>query len=254
VQFTFVGGASLDEAKRTQDVYDKFIHGLGIQPKKTDLLLDGGNLVNNNADKVITSRKFLTDNQLNETEGVQVLQDLLEVTNVTILTPDEPTLSHSDGMAALVCPDTIYMHLQPEPNHTIYKNELKKGCPGCTIIEIEGFYDPRIYKGGYASSCGVYVNCVVTDDFIYMPLFNHEKDDDALFKFQNNLCGKKVIPIDVTTVCEMGGSLRCLSWQTQGVWADKIIEYAQNSGSSVLVPVKLIMFFLLSVAVKVTFC
>lgn len=222
VQFTYIGGSTIAEAKKTQEIYDTFINSQEIYPRKTDLYLDGGNLVNNNGDKVITTKKFLTDNDLNETEGVKALQDLLGVDYVSILTQDEEKLGHSDGMAAYVCSDTIYMHKQPEPNNTLVRGELLKGCPNCTIIEIEGFFDDTIYKGGYSSSCGVYVNCVVTEKYIYMPIFMHERDADALYKFRNNPCNKTVVPIDVRTVCEMGGSLRCLSWQTSGEYAEKI--------------------------------
>ena len=244
VQFTYVGGSTLKEARNTQSIFDKFIHEIGIATTRTDLLLDGGNLVNNNNNKVITSRKFLTDNNLTEQQGVDELKHLLNVTHVSILTPDEPKLGHSDGMAAYVCDDVIYMHKQLEPNHTMYRNELLKGCPDCTIVEIEGFFDDRTFKEGYASSCGVYVNCVVTDAFIYMPIFNHERDADAIFKFRNNPCNKTVVPIDVTTVCEMGGSLRCLSWQTQGEMAEKIMKAAQRNSSQTL-SLSRVMFFLM---------
>lgn len=232
VQFTYIGGGGKSEAKFTQDIYDNFIKRQDITPLKSKLYLDGGNLVNNNDDKVITSRKFLTDNQLNETEGVETLKELLQVDYVSILTPDEEKLAHSDGMAAYVCNNTIYMHKQPEPNNTLARTELLKGCPHCSIIEIDGFFDDTIYKGGYSSSCGVYVNCVVTENYIYMPIFMHEKDAAALYAFRNNPCGKTVVPIDVRPVCEMGGSLRCLSWQTSGDYAEKLLKAAKATSSA----------------------
>jgi Peptidylarginine deiminase and related enzymes len=221
VQFTYVGGSNLAEATNTQTIFNKFIRGLGIRPKKTDLLLDGGNLVNNNADKVITTRKFLTDNNLSEEEGVEALQEELGVEKVSILTQDEPKLGHSDGMAAYVCENTIYMHKQPEKEfHELVKEELWKGCEDCEIVEVEGYLDDREFKEGYASSCGVYVNCVVTNNYIYVPQFGREEyDKPALELFRQNPCGKKVVPIDVKEVCLMGGSLRCLSWQTEGRYA-----------------------------------
>ena len=65
--------------------------------------------------------------------------------------------------------------------------------------------------------------------------FNHEKDAQALFEFRNNPCNKTVVPIDARVVCEMGGSLRCLSWQTSGEWAKQIITHAaKESHASVM--------------------
>lgn len=229
-QFKYIGAGNKKMARNTQLIFNKFIHDLHIFPYQIPYFLDGGNLVNNNKDKVITTRKFLSDNHLTEEQGVEALKYWLpNVKNVSILTPDEPTLAHSDGMAAFVCENTIYMQKQEEPEHTMYKNELWKGCPGCDIIEVEGFLDERKYTGGYASSCGVYVNCVVTENYIYMPTFNHEKDAEALRLFRKNPCGKIVVPIDATPVCVMGGSLRCLSWQTMGYTAQKIKAEARAS-------------------------
>ena len=228
VQFTYVGGSTLKEATNTQKFFDKFIKKNGIVTTKTDLLLDGGNLVNNNKDAVITTRKFLTDNHLSEQEGVEELKHLMNVKHVSILTPDEPKLAHSDGMAAYVCDDVIYQHKQGEAEfNAMVRKELLKGCPHCEIVEVEGFLDDKEYKEGYASSCGVYVNCVVTGNYIYVPQFggkHADKDAEALALFADNRCGKTAIPIDVSEVCVMGGSLRCLSWQTSGAIAQKFRE------------------------------
>ena len=84
---------------------------------------------------------------------------------------------------------------------------------------------------GYASSCGVYVNCVVTNNYIYVPQFGGEHanlDKKALEQFENNPCGKVAVPIDVSEVCIMGGSLRCLSWQTQGLMKAKVLNAVEN--------------------------
>ncbi|XP_066910691.1 putative agmatine deiminase [Clytia hemisphaerica] len=233
VQFSYVGGSSLAEANKTQRIYDAFLRDIDVKAYKTEqFLLDGGNLVNNNKDAVITTKKFLTDNNLLEEEGVRVLQDLLHVEHVSILTPDEPKLAHSDGMAAYVCDDVIYQHKQDDVDfNEQVREELLTGCPHCQIVEVEGFLDDRFYKEGYASSCGVYVNCVVTNHFIYVPQFGGEHaalDEKALQQFENNPCGKRAVPINVGEVCIMGGSLRCLSWQTQGAMKDKVLKAVEE--------------------------
>ena len=56
IQFSYVGGSNLSEAQNTQGIYDKFMRDIHVRTCKTNLLLDGGNLVNNNKDGVITTK------------------------------------------------------------------------------------------------------------------------------------------------------------------------------------------------------
>ena len=39
---------------------------------------------------------------------------------------------------------------------------------------------------------------------------------------------KTVIEVDARNVCQMGGSVRCLTWQLTGANADNLIEAARN--------------------------
>ena len=94
------------------------------------------------------------------------------------------------------------------------------------IIEIEGSGYGKKY-GKFASACGIYVNSVVTNKYIYVPVFNKPKDKKVIETIQNNT-SKTVITINAENVCFLGGSVRCLSWQLTGVNAKKIITAARK--------------------------
>jgi agmatine/peptidylarginine deiminase len=67
------------------------------------------------------------------------------------------------------------------------------------------------------------VNCIVTDDYIYMPLFNDPHDTEML-EFLKSHTNKTVVPILAEKIAVMGGSVRCLSWQIKNANKAKILE------------------------------
>ena len=52
-------------------------------------------------------------------------------------------------------------------------------------------------------------------------------DQKALRMIKQNTT-KKVIPINAESVCPMGGSVRCLTWQVTGENAVKLIQAARE--------------------------
>ncbi len=71
------------------------------------------------------------------------------------------------------------------------------------------------------------MNAVVTANNIYMPVFQNALDA-PIRQLIESVTDKKVHPVDATDVCEMGGSVRCLTWQLQGPNAEKLILAARN--------------------------
>lgn len=227
IQFKYIGGGTKEEAQYTQSVYNSFISKYNVRIKKVDYYLDGGNVVDNNLDKAIITDKFLRDNGLTRTQAVAVLKTALEIPTVIIVPADEPKLGHSDGMVSFPCRNTIFVSTYDEPFRSQVLTELKQGCQDCNIIEVPTFEDNSTYKGGYASSCGVYVNSVVTGSTIFVPQFNRANDSEVVRLYEKYSCGKVIVPVDATAVCKMGGSLRCLSWQVEGQNFDSASSYLQ---------------------------
>jgi agmatine/peptidylarginine deiminase len=52
-------------------------------------------------------------------------------------------------------------------------------------------------------------------------------DQKALTIIKQNT-SKKVIPVNAESVCPMGGSVRCLTWQVTGANAVKLIQAARD--------------------------
>lgn len=229
VQFRYAAaaqGGKQSEADWVQEGFSKFAKKLGLEYSGTELILDGGNLVDNYKDKVIVTDRFLEDNNLTRAEAVRALKDLLHVELVAIIPSDDPEgLAHADGMAMFIEKGTIALNKYKEPFRGRVIKELKKSFPGIKIVEIKTTFDDSEWDERFSSACGIYTNSIVTEDHIYLPQFGTELDKKALKTVQDNT-SKEVIPIDASEVCFMGGSVRCLGWQQTGENAKKLTRAA----------------------------
>ncbi|EDN65959.1 porphyromonas-type peptidyl-arginine deiminase [Beggiatoa sp. PS] len=201
-----------------------------LQFKSSSLKLDGGNIVDNNNDKVILTDKVLERNpSLSRSQIISKLKSELGATEVAIIPMDEEYLGHSDGMVMFTDDNTILMNDYSEDPD--FKQEvltaLQKRLPTVKIHEVEGVGYGEQY-GDYASACGIYVNAVVTYNYIYVPIFGDTAKDNAAVQKIQTLTNKTVVTVDVQNVCFLGGNTRCLSWQITGDNAQKIIEAAKK--------------------------
>ena len=221
------GGSNFD-AQWVQKGFNRFAEKHDLQFRKTNLIMDGGNLVDNNKDSVIVTERFLQDNNLTYEKGKNALGELLDVKYIAIIpADDEEGLAHADGMAMFIDDNILAINKYDEPFRTKVLNELKQSLPGKKVIEIETRFDEDVWDESFSSACGIYTNSLVTENYIYMPIFGSDLDKKAIKLVQNNTT-KKVVPIDASSVCFMGGSVRCLGWQVAGENAATIIEAART--------------------------
>ena len=232
VQFSYTW-ASMSQ-KQSQDVqksFSRFADRYKIQRAKTDLMIDGGNLVDDYAGRIITTTRFMEDNELSYDEAKQELKTALGAREVAILEPDEKVLAHSDGMVSWVDKNTLLVNDYSKiPSfRTVVMDELKASFPSAKIVEVPVEYktNPKGQWDGFESACGVNLNSTVTYNNIYVPTFNMPHDQKALRIIKQNTT-KKVIPINAESVCPMGGSVRCLTWQVTGENAVKLITAARE--------------------------
>jgi len=233
VQFRYTWASmTQQESVAVQNSFKIFADRYDIRRDTTDLLLDGGNIVDNYAGKVITTTRFMEDNNLTYSEAKQQLKTLLNATEVAILEPDEEVLAHSDGMVMWSDENTLLVNDYSDDAdfRTSVMDELKASFPDTTIIEVPVQYTenaPGQWEG-FESACGVNLNSVLTFRNIYVPVFNMSHDQQAIDIIQQNT-SKNVIAVNAEGVCPMGGSVRCLTWQQTGENAEKLIIAAREN-------------------------
>lgn len=232
VQFTYTWASmTRQQSREVQGSFNSFANSHAIQRGNTDLLIDGGNIVDNYAGRVITTTRFLEDNRLSKAEGVEQLKSLLGASEVAIITPDEEVLAHSDGMVSWIDDNTLLINdYTQDPNfRTEVMTELQTAFPNANIIEVPVEYGenaPGEWEG-FESACGINLNATVTKQNIYVPTFSMSHEAQVLATMRANT-SKNVIEVDATGVCGMGGSVRCLTWQLEGLNAEKLILAARN--------------------------
>ena len=63
---------------------------------------------------------------------------------------------------------------------------------------------------------------------IYVPVFDMPHDQQAIDVIKQST-SKNVIAVNAEVVCQMGGSVRCLTWQLTGENAEKLILAARKN-------------------------
>ncbi len=217
---------NMSDATFIQNQFRQFSNRYNVQYRTTNLILDGGNIVDNNNNMAITTTRFLEDNNLTHDQGVAALQNELQLDYVAIIPYDDAVMGHADGMVMFADDNTVLVNIYDEPFRTKVLDSLANQLPeDITIVEVPAEFDNSIWDV-FASACGVNLNSVVTHNHIYTPVFDNNTDNQAINIIQQNT-SKTVHTIPAKNVCFMGGSVRCLAWQIEGENARKIIEAAQ---------------------------
>ncbi len=212
------------DANLIDNSFEQWFSKVGMQyGGKSNLILDGGNVVGNGAGKVIITDRFLYDNpQFTKAQAKRKLKNLMGVTHIAIIkeSPGDAT-GHSDGMVMWSDENTIILHDQPASVKGKIIDELKRSFPGVKVVVAPDFYIDETW-GDFSSACNIYVNSLTTNDYIYVPTFNDPHDAQMLNFIKANT-SKTVVEVPAEKVCFMGGSVRCLSWQLDGQFADDIL-------------------------------
>ena len=233
VQFTYTWASmSKKQARETQASFAEFADKFGIERNKTDLIIDGGNVVDNYAGKFITTTRFAKDNRLAIKEAKEKLKSALNAKEVAILEPDEERLAHSDGMVMWLDEKTLLVNDYSSSDkafRTLVLDELKTSFPDTKIIEVPVEFGKNKAGEwqGFESACGVNLNSVLTFKNVYVPVFGMSHDAKAVSIIKENT-DKTVFEIDAKGVCPMGGSVRCLTWQLTGKNAERLILAARE--------------------------
>lgn len=214
-----------------QNSLRKFIQKYDLKFMQNPLKIDGGNFVDNGADlAVMTEKVYDRNRRLSKIEIRKRIKTALGLKHLAIIPMDDEHLGHADGMLMFVSKNTILMNRYPDDAKFTATVEaaLRKSLPGVTVQKITGDGYGEKY-GPYASACGIYVNATVTERNIYMPVFGADPADQAALKTVRAFSDKRVIPVPAGAVCELGGSVRCLSWQLTGTNAKKLILAARRN-------------------------
>lgn len=215
----YLQGTSMDIETREIKTYPDIVcHSINLKTIKTDIILDGGNIVRS-SNAIILTDKILEENRLTYSKNklLDKLHDLFEVDKVILIPWDKDCdFGHSDGMLRFINNETVlisgfYNSDEDDFTERILK-PLKQNKIECEWLKCS---DKEEDERNIA-----YINFLQTKDLIIVPKLNVREDNRAFEQIEkyypDYAINKKIAQVDLTEIVKFGGALNCISWTILG--------------------------------------
>ena len=216
IQFTFYPDY-LIEYEYLKSEPDSICADLTLNIVKSDIILDGGNVVKSD-NCVIMTDKIVIENKHKYTK-VQLLsklRELFEVDKVVLIPWDHgERYGHADGMVRFIDNETVLLQGYYNTRKDFFKDDfldylldsLKENHLNYEFLNID--YPEKI------NAKFAYLNYLQTKDFILLPSLGIDKDDEAMegeIKKYFPDYTDKIQKIKMNSIIAKGGALNCISW------------------------------------------
>lgn len=201
----------LKKEKRFITNVNKVCRSLEIQTIKTDIVLDGGNIVKHNTCAILTDKIFLENKAFSKEELIAKLKTLFDVEKICIIPWDEnEPFGHTDGMLRFIDESTVlingYFKDYEESFKDNFFNALKKSRLEYKELDFQ-------YRKETDNYTWAYINFLQTKDLILLPNFGIKEDEQALEQIKEYFPTYNIEQINVKEFVEKGGgALNCISW------------------------------------------
>lgn len=189
---------------------------MGIKTIKSDIILDGGNVVKSD-NAVILTYKIVKENERNydRNELIRQLEILFETDRVIVIPKDpEDIYGHSDGMVRFIDNDTVLINWYYRKCDDYFRKSLldpitEKG------LKYE-WLDLGIDNDKIDGYNWAYINFLQTENLILVPKLGIREDGIAfsqICEFYKSYADRgRVFQVDSRHVVEKEGALNCISW------------------------------------------
>ena len=189
---------------------------LGVKTVKSDIILDGGNVIKSD-NAVILTEKILLENwrTYNENELIRQLEILFETDKIIIIPKDPGEMyGHSDGAVRFIDNDTVLINWYFK---TFDEYFIKSLLDSITEKGLKYEWLDLGLSGDEADGYNwAYINFLQTEDLILVPKLGIKEDDIAfsqICKFYKSYADRgRIFQVDSKQVVEKEGALNCISW------------------------------------------
>jgi agmatine/peptidylarginine deiminase len=184
---------------------------------KSDIILDGGNVVKNKSTLILTD-KIIEENKKSYSKSrlSTILKELFEIQKLVFIPRDKKCpFGHADGMLRFIGEDRVLISGFYE---TIGKSFTSKLLAALKAAGISWEWLRCSEKEEEENIA--YINFLQTRDLILLPKLNRLKEDENALKaiksyFPDYNKRNRIFQIDTSELFKLGGALNCISWTTE---------------------------------------
>lgn len=190
---------------------DSICETMGLAPLKSDIILDGGNVVRSAHKAIMTDRIFKENPHYERKLLIKKLQELLQIDQLYFV-PEQPGdfIGHSDGMVRFIDEHTVVVNDYSKEKEGFRRAfEIAMHNTGLDCITLPYFAEQNKTN---AQANGDYINYLQMENCIIAPTFNIDVDGAAIRKLEEIFTGQTIKTIDCNDIANEGGVLNCISW------------------------------------------
>jgi agmatine deiminase len=179
---------------------------------KTEIVLDGGNVVRWGGRCIMTDKVFRGNPGLSKHDLSGKLRELLQVEELIVIPKESyDVVGHADGVVRFLDDGlvTINDYSKTAP---WYGRRLRSILRRAGLEWVELPYRPEESVGDIPSAVGCYTNFLMVRGLVVMPSYGREGDDLACRVIDDNTNDTKIVPLDCSGLAREGGVLNCVTW------------------------------------------
>lgn len=178
---------------------------LNIDTIKTDLVIDGGNVIKCK-DAIIMTDKVLYENPTySKSELINQLEVLFQAELILISWDRNEPYGHADGMVRFIENKKILLNNYLDFDKGLRENLVKILNPHFEIIELH-YNVPKRSELSWA-----YINFLQVGNLILLPVMGMDEDEQALCLFKD-IFEANIEQVNIAEIVRLGGALNCISW------------------------------------------
>lgn len=210
----YLQGNPDDKETRELKTYPDIVcDSIGLKTKKTDIILDGGNVVKSSKSIILTD-KIVWENQrsYSETQLLKKLHELFEVEKVVLIPWDEECVfGHADGMMRFINDDTVLISGFYETADSKFKKQILNS------LKNEKLDWEWLKCSDKETEMNIaYINFLQTKELILIPKLNRIEDMNAFNQiseyYPDYADNKRIAQVDMTEIVKLSGALNCITW------------------------------------------
>jgi agmatine deiminase len=189
---------------------------IGIETIKSNIILDGGNVVRWKNKVIMTDRVFIDNPTYERKQLIKELYEFFQVDKIYFI-PEQPGdyTGHSDGMVRFVDEKTVVINDYKKEKEWFQRAfEIAIHNTGLDYISIP--YNVYNNKSNNQAN-GVFINYLQMENIVIIPTFGIKEDEEAIRQLGEIFSGQTIATIDSNEVANDGGILNCITWNIKTI-------------------------------------